>query len=111
MANKNQIENIDVEKIFPEELLESMKGLSDMVTQQADIAAANLYRAMFRHERNLRILDQWADRVLDGTMWSEGAREDYQNYIRYIEAHDKEKAKEYREMYEDMIKEDIDEDE
>ena len=101
----------DIDKIFPEELLESLKGLSDMATQQSDIAAANLYRAMFRHERNLNILDQWADRVLDGVMWSEGAREDYQNYIRYIEAHDIEKAKEYREMYEDMIKEDEEENE
>ena len=44
--------------------------------------AAQLYRLMFRHERDLNVLDQWADQVLDGCMWSESAVEDYRNYIK-----------------------------
>jgi len=51
-------------------LLEGIKGLSDMATQQADIAAAI-------------------------------------NYLRYLEAHDKQIAQRHRELYEDMIKETI----
>ena len=105
MSENNEIPD------FPQELLESMSAIGDMARQQADMAAVQLYRAMFRHERNLNTLDQWADRVLDGVTWSDESKEDYQNYIQYIEYYDKKLGQEYRQMYEKTIKEDIDEDE
>lgn len=96
---------------LPKELIESFGALSEMGAQQGDIAAANLYRAMFRGERSLNKLDYWGDGVLDGIMWNESCKEDYLNYLRYLEAHDKEIAQRHRELYEETIKEDIDGDE
>ena len=73
-------ENLDIQ--FPKELIESIGALNDALAQQQDSAAAMLYRLMFRHERNINILDRYADQVLDGVcgMGSSFAEEDYMNY-------------------------------
>ncbi len=68
-------------------------------------------RLMFRHERNLNVLEQWADQVLDGCMWSESAVEDYRNYIKYLKAHDEKLAAQYQKMLDEMINEEIEDNE
>ncbi len=93
--------------IFKEDFIEKIHSLQKVSEQNADIAAAQLYRLMFRHERDLHVLDQWADQVLDGCLWSESAEEDYRNYIKYISAHDQNLAEQYQKMLDHMIKEDI----
>ena len=97
--------------IFSEDFIKQMRSLQTASEQIADIAAAQLYRLMFRHERNLHVLDQWADQVLEGCMWSESAVEDYRNYIKYIKVHDEKLAAQYQKMLDEMIKEDVEDDE
>ena len=77
-------ENQDIQ--FPKELIESIGALNDALAQQQDSAAAMLYRLMFRHERNINILDRYADQVLDGVcgMGSSFAEEDYMNFLRAV---------------------------
>lgn len=60
--------------------------MNDALAQQQDSAAAMLYRLMFRHERNINVLDRYADQVLDGVcgMGSSFAEEDYMNYLQYL---------------------------
>ena len=62
---------------LPKELLESIAGLNELMSQQQDQAAAMLYRLMFRHERNLHVLDHYSDVILGGVsgMGSEYATE------------------------------------
>ena len=62
---------------LPKELLESIAGLNELMSQQQDQAAAMLYRLMFRHERNLHVLDHYSDVILGGVsgMGSEFATE------------------------------------
>ncbi len=96
--------------IFSEDFINQIHSLQTTSEQSADIAAAHLYRLMFRHERNLNVLDQWADQVLEGCLWSESALEDYRNYIKYIKAHDEKLAVEYQKMMDEMIKKENDDD-
>jgi hypothetical protein len=53
---KKKAEN-EKELELPKELLESIAGLNELMSQQQDQAAAMMYRLMFRHERNLHVLD------------------------------------------------------
>lgn len=89
--------------ILGKDFIKQIHSLQTASEQNADIAAAHLYRLMFRHERNLNVPDQWADQVLDGCMWSESAVEDYRNYIKYIKAHDEKLAAQYQKMLDKMI--------
>lgn len=104
----NTMEKESENNLVSEDLLEQIHSLQTMSEQSSDIAAAHLYRLMFRHERNLNVLDQWADQVLDGCLWSASAEEDYRNYIKYIKAHDEKLAAEYQRMLDEMIKEEVD---
>jgi len=56
MAEKEEFE-------LPKELLDSIAGLNELMSQQQDQAAAMLYRLMFRHERDLHVLDRYSDVV------------------------------------------------
>ena len=56
MAEKEEFE-------LPKELLDSIAGLNELMSQQQDQAAAMLYRLMFRHERDVRVLDRYSDVV------------------------------------------------
>ena len=71
---------------LPEELLESIAGLNELMSQHQDQAAAMLYRLMFRHERNIHVLDRYSDVVLEGVsgMGSVFAKEDYRNFLQYL---------------------------
>ncbi len=79
MAEKEEFE-------LPKELLDSIAGLNELMSQQQDQAAAMLYRLMFRHERDVRVLDRYSDVVLEGIagMGSEFAKEDYRNFLQYL---------------------------
>ena len=56
MAEKEEFE-------LTKELLDSIAGLNELMSQQQDQAAAMLYRLMFRHERDVRVLDRYSDVV------------------------------------------------
>ena len=59
---KNTEEKYNEEEIhIPEELVQSIGELSNLCSQQEDTAAAELYRLMFKHERNINILDHYAE--------------------------------------------------
>ncbi len=49
---------------LPEDFINSIRDLNALCSQQEDSAVAMLYRLMFRHERNIDILDSYADRIL-----------------------------------------------
>lgn len=88
--------------VSPQEFIDSISALSDAVAQQQDCAAAMLYRLMFRHERDTRVLDYYADQVLDGIngMGSKYAEEDYLNYLQYLKVVVPDAYEEYKNMYE-----------
>ena len=71
---------------LPKELLDSIAGLIELMSQQQDQAAAMLYRLMFRHERNINVLDRYSDILLGGVsgMGSKFAKEDYKNFLQYL---------------------------
>ena len=71
---------------LPSELIESIAGLNELIGQKQNQAAAMMYRLMFRHERNVRVLDRYSDVVLEGVsgMGSEFAKEDYRNFLQYL---------------------------
>lgn len=71
---------------LPDDLLNSIGELSNLCSQQEDSAAAKLYRLMFKHERNIQILDHYADTLLDNLcgFGGEHAEEDYRNYLQYL---------------------------
>jgi hypothetical protein len=80
MAKKKK----DIE--LPKEFMESIAGLNELMGQQQNQAAAMMYRLMFRHERNIRVLDRYTDVVLEGVsgMGCEFAKEDYRNFLQYL---------------------------
>lgn len=97
---------------FPKELIESIGVLNDALAQQQDSAAAMLYRLMFRHERNINVLDRYADQVLDGVcgMGSSFAEEDYMNYLQYLKVVVPHELDGHRDMFEELKKTESDED-
>ena len=71
---------------LPKEFLESIAGLNELMSLQQEQAATMLYRLMFRHERNIHVLDHYSGIVLEGVsgMGSEFAKEDYKNFLQYL---------------------------
>lgn len=100
MAKKKK----DIE--LPKELMESIAGLNELMSQQQDQAAAMLYRLMFRHERNLHVLDHYSDVVLEGVsgMGSEFAKEDYRNFLQYLSYVIPDEYAPHKEMYEEELR-------
>ncbi len=93
--------------LLSKEFIESIGALSQAVAQQQDSAAAMLYRLMFRHERDINVLDRYADQVLEGVsgMGSQYAEEDYLNYLQYLATVLPHEVKCHKEMYdEDMAR-------
>ena len=88
---------------FSKDFIDYVSSLSDAVALQQESAAAMVYRLMLRGERNLNILDHYADQLLDGIvgMGSKYAEEDYLNYLRYIKAKMPEEFPAYYKMYEE----------
>ena len=100
MAKKKK----DIE--LPKELMESIAGLNELMSQQQDQAAAMLYRLMFRHERNLHVLDHYSDVVLEGVsgMGSKFAKEDYRNFLQYLSYVIPDEYAPHKEMYEEELR-------
>ena len=71
---------------LPDEFIDSLKSLGQMVSASQDSAAAMLYRLMFRHEKNISVLDKYSDQLLDGLVGigSEFVEEDYRNFLQYL---------------------------
>ena len=89
-----------------EGLVKSIASLNELCSQQEDSAAAMLYRLMFRHERNINILDNCADKILDTLLGfgSEYAEEDYRNYLQYLKTVLPEEYEGHKEMFEEDMK-------
>ena len=100
MENNTENEN---EFEMPEELLESIAGLNELMSQHQDQAAAMLYRLMFRHERNIHVLDRYSDVVLEGVsgMGSVFAKEDYRNFLQYLSYVAPDEYAPHKEMYDE----------
>lgn len=92
-------------ELFSEEFIKSLGALSQAVAQQQDCAAAMLYRLMFRHERNIHVLDRHADTVLEGIsgMGSQYAAEDYRNYLQYLKTVLPEEVPAHQALYDEEI--------
>ena len=71
-----------------EGLVESIGQLYSMQNEDCDQKAAELYRAMFRHEKDINKLDfNYADHILVYvSVGFEKAIEDYRNYLQYLKA-------------------------
>ena len=106
MENTEEKDN-EEEIHIPEELIQSISELGKLCSQQEDSAAAELYRLMFKHERNINILDHYADIILDYVIGfgGEHAEEDYRNFLQYLGTVLPSEYKEHKEFFEDMIKE------
>ena len=92
---------------LPDELINSIKSLSEMVATCHDSAAAMLYRLMFRYERNISVLDSYADQLLDGLcgIGSKYDEIDYKNYLQYLKVAVPEEYEGHREMFDEYTKE------
>ncbi len=94
-----------------EDFINSIRDLNALCSQQEDSAVAMLYRLMFRHERNIDILDSYALCGFGG----EYAEEDYRNYLQYLKAVVPEEYESHKNMFEEDLKmlqdENIEEDE
>lgn len=103
MENNTENEN---EFELPEELLESIAGLNELMSQHQDQAAAMLYRLMFRHERNIHVLDRYSDLVLEGIsgMGSAFAKEDYRNFLQYLSYVVPNEYAPHKEMYDEELR-------
>ena len=91
---------------LPSELIESIAGLNELIGQKQNQAAAMMYRLMFRHERNVRVLDRYSDVVLEGvsSMGSEFAKEDYRNFLQYLSHVIPDEYAPHKEMYEEELR-------
>ena len=100
MENNTENEN---EFELPEELLESIAGLNELMGQHQDQAAAMMYRLMFRHECDIRVLDRYSDIVLEGIsgMGSAFAKEDYRNFLQYLSHVAPDEYAPHKEMYDE----------
>lgn len=96
---------------IPDELVKSIGALSEICSLQEDSAAAMLYRLMFRHERNIDLLDRYADQILDALVGfgGENAEEDYRNYLQYLQAVLPSEVSTHKEFFENELKDITDE--
>lgn len=92
---------------LPQELKDSLAGLSEMITAEHDKNAAMLYRLMFRHETDLNVLDRYADCIVDELcgFGSKFAEEDYRNYLQYLKCVCPSKYPEYKEWFDETMAE------
>ena len=96
----------DVE--LPEDLIDSIKSMGVIAVANQDSAAAMLYRLMFRHEKNISVLDTYSDQLLDGLMGigSKYVEEDYKNYLQYLKVVVPSEYKSHKEMFDEYTSED-----
>ena len=94
-------------------LVDSIKQLNILLSEDLDRLATGLYRAMFRHETNINKLDwDYADHILGyAEMGSDIAVEDYMNYIQYLKCISKEEYLAHKEMLDNGLNPKEEEDE
>lgn len=97
---------------LPDELIDSIKSLSETIAISHDSAAAMLYRLMFQHERNISVLDTYADQLLDGLcgIGSKYDETDYKNYLQYLKVVVPDEYEGHKEMFDEYTKEDNEDD-
>ena len=97
---------------LPDELIDSIKSLSETISISHDSAAAMLYRLMFQHERNISVLDTYADQLLDGLcgIGSKYDETDYKNYLKYLKVAVPDEYEGHKEMFDEYTKEDNEDD-
>lgn len=88
-----------------ESLVENLRQLTIMQNEDNDLKAAELYRAMFRHDRDINKLDfNYADHILGYvSMGFEKAKEDYKNYLQYLKTIAPEEYPKHLKMFEEEI--------
>ena len=96
------------EKVFPEEFVDYLKSLSSTIAANQDSAAAMLYRLMFRHEKNISVLDRYSDQLLDGIIGfgSEFVEEDYKNFLQYLSVVIPSEYEAHKEIFDEYTAED-----
>lgn len=87
--------------MFTPEFLDAIERLNGDIQMQINQYAAELYRAMWRGERDLAVLEGLADPLLDNC--PEMGEEDYRNFIGYVREFNAEKALEYEDFLEDIM--------
>lgn len=92
---------------LPDELIDSLKSFAQMITSSHDSAAAMLYRLMFQHERNISVLDTYADQLLDGLtgIGSKYDEIDYKNYLQYLKVVVPSEYEDHKEMFDEYTAE------
>ena len=93
---------------LPDEFIDSLKSLGQMVSASQDSAAAMLYRLMFRHEKNISVLDKYSDQLLDGLVGigSEFVEEDYRNFLQYLKIVVPDEYEAHKKMFDECTAED-----
>ena len=93
---------------LPDEFIDSLKSLGQMVSASQDSAAAMLYRLMFRHEMNISVLDKYSDQLLDGLVGigSEFVEEDYRNFLQYLKVVVPDEYESHKKMFDECTAED-----
>ena len=83
--------------------MKSIAGLNELMGQHQDQAAAMLYRLIYRHERNIHVLDRYLDVVLEGVsgMGSVFAKEDFRNFLQYLSYVAPDEYAPHKEMYDE----------
>lgn len=100
----------DNETDFSKDLIDSIKPLVHMVATSQDSAAAMLYRLMFRQEKNISVLDKYADQILDGLLGigSQYVEEDYRNFLQYLKVVLPDEYETHKRLFDDSLVENVD---
>ena len=79
-----------------------------MVCVNQNFAAAMLYRLMFRHEKNISVLDKYSDQLLDGLagIGSIYVKEDYKNFLQYLKTVVPSEYETHKRMFDEYTAED-----
>lgn len=73
------------------------------MAKKNDMAVAPVKSLMFRHERNIHVLDRYSDVVLGGVsgMGNAFAKEDYRNFLQYLSHVAPDEYVPHKEMYDE----------
>ena len=87
-------------------LVESIGQLIEMSNAANDQVAAELYRAMFRNDKDINKLDfNYADHILGNiSMGCGNAVEDYKNYLQYLKTIVPEEYPSHQKMFDEEMK-------
>lgn len=86
-------------------LVDAIKQMNVLLSEDLDRRAAGLYRAMFRHEMDVnKLAFHYADHILDYVgAGIDGAVEDYKNYLQYLKCFSEEGYLVHKRMLEEEL--------